>query len=315
MVKKIAIVSLDPRAGVSYGENVKAVFGRYVDVKTYSVSAGTVADMEPADLYMMSTDAFENRADVPLYIPIDAQVSEIYVSYFAEEVERLRAIPAGTRALFVNLTEKMVREATSGLNQLGINHIQFVPFYPGADPETAKGIELAITPDEERYVPAGVKTVINIGQRCPTSGTMIEAALRLGLESILETEPFRRYCSRVMSSTYTFDMMFARSRRLESQFDILMEILDEGIIGVNERAEIFAINKKAQEITGLEKELVLHKQAQAVVPNLPLRECLLKKKTIEPKIVRMGEVNVAVSAVPVLPPIIYPAGRAVRPVP
>ena len=72
----------------------------------------------------------------------------------------------------------MVREATSGLNQLGVNHIEFIPFYPGAEP--VEGIGLAVTPDEERYVPDSVKQVVNIGQRCLTSETMIEAALKLG---------------------------------------------------------------------------------------------------------------------------------------
>jgi sensor histidine kinase regulating citrate/malate metabolism len=43
--------------------------------------------------------------------------------------------------------------------------------------------------------------------------------------------------------------MFNRSRRLESQFDILMEVLDQGVIAVNEHGEIYAINKNAVEIT------------------------------------------------------------------
>ena len=92
---------------------------------------------------------------------------------------------------------------------------------------------MAVTPDEERYVPQGVENVMNIGHRCLTSETMIEAALKLGLEELLETPSFQEYFGSVVTSTYNFDMMFARSRRLESQFDILMEILDEGIIGIN----------------------------------------------------------------------------------
>ena len=84
--------------------------------------------MERADLYLMSTDAFDNREDVPQYIPIEAQISEIHVTYLWETIRLLRTIPAGTRALFVNMTEKMVREATSGLNQLGVNHIELSPF-------------------------------------------------------------------------------------------------------------------------------------------------------------------------------------------
>ena len=298
MVKKVAVIALDPRASAFYGKQVQELFGEYVKVNSYSVREGTISNMERADLYLMSTDAFDNREDVPQYIPIEAQISEIHVTYLWETIRLLRTIPAGTRALFVNMTEKMVREATSGLNQLGVNHIEFIPFYPGAEP--VEGIGLAVTPDEERYVPDSVKQVVNIGQRCLTSETMIEAALKLGLEELLETPKFQAYFSSVVTSTYNFDMMFARSRRLESQFDILMEILDEGIIGINERAEIFAMNRKAETITGLSRTLVMHKQASASLAYLPFIECLKTKEKIEPRVIRINNVNVGVTVVPVL---------------
>lgn len=298
MVKKVAIVALDPRASEFYGNQVQELFREYVSVKSYSVREGTISNIERADLYLMSTDAFDNRDDVPQYIPIDAQISEIHVTYMWDTIKMLREIPDGTTALFVNMTEKMVREATATLNQLGVNHIKFIPFYPGAD--QVEGIELAVTPDEERFVPDNVKHVMNIGHRCLTSETMIEAALKLGLEELLETPRFQQYFANVVTSTYNFDMMFARSRRLESQFDILMEILDEGIIGINERAEIFAMNQKAEDITGLSRSLALHKQASAALSYLPLLQCLKTKKKVEPKVIRINGVNVGVTVVPVL---------------
>lgn len=296
--KMVAIIALDPRASLFYANQVQELFGDTIEVHSYSVQEGTVADMVRSDLYVMSTDAFDNRADVPQYIPIDAQISEIHVGYPWATIRRLQEIPAGTRALYVNMTEKMVREATTTLNQLGVNHITFIPFYPGA--ELKEAVELAVTPDEERYVPESVKRVINIGHRSCTSGTMIEIALKLGLEELLETERFQEYVRGMASSNYSFDMMFTRSRRLESQFDILMDILDEGIIGVNEKGEIFAINGKAEEITGLKRGLVLHRQAAGVLSYLPLMQCLQTKEKAEARVVRINGVNVAATVVPVL---------------
>ena len=55
-----------------------------------------------------------------------------------------------------------------------------------------------MTPDERRCVPPGVETVIDLGQRVCTSGMMIEIALRLGLESLLEGEAFQRYAQEVV---------------------------------------------------------------------------------------------------------------------
>ena len=81
MKKMVAIIALDPRASAFYARQVQELFGDYIEVHSYSVQEGTVANVARSDLYVMSTDAFDNRADVPQYIPIDAQISEIHVGY------------------------------------------------------------------------------------------------------------------------------------------------------------------------------------------------------------------------------------------
>ncbi len=298
MKKIIAVVALDPIASEFYTKQIQELFGDLVEANSYSVAAGTIMNMKRSDLYLMSTDAFENREDVPQYVPIDAQTSELLVTYTWDTIKKLKEIPPGTTALFVNMTEKMVREATTTLNQLGVNHINFIPFYPEAEP--VYGVDLAITPDEERYVPKNIKKIMNIGHRSCTSGTMIEVALKLGFDDILEKDSFKEYLSKIATSTYSFDMMFTRSRKLERQFDILMEILDEGIIGINEKCEIFALNKKAEEITKVKKQVVLYHRATTSLPQIPFIQCLQTKKKTSPKVIRINGINISVVVTPVL---------------
>ena len=80
------------------------------------------------------------------------------------------------------MTETMAREAIAQLEQFGITHVHWIPFYPGA--ELPGDVHIAVTPDEMRYVPEEIETKIDVGQRACTSGMMIEIALRLGLESL-----------------------------------------------------------------------------------------------------------------------------------
>ena len=99
---------------------------------------------------------------------------------------------------------------------------------------------------------------------------MIEAALRLGFEELLETPEFEQYQRDVAANTYSFDRVFARGLRLESQFEILMEILDEGIVGVNERGEVFASNHKLEEITGIPGARASSARRRRCTPSSPL---------------------------------------------
>ena len=44
MVKKVAVIALDPRASAFYGKQVQELFGEYVRVNSYSVREGTISN-------------------------------------------------------------------------------------------------------------------------------------------------------------------------------------------------------------------------------------------------------------------------------
>ena len=194
----------------------------------------------------------------------------------------------------------MCREAVSRLNQLGVNQLEGDLYYPGAPEPDMSRYDYVITPEETRYVPAGAGEVIDIGQRGCDSSTMIEAALRLGFEDLLESEAFERFQRETATNTYSFDQVFARGLRLESQFEMLMEILDEGIAGVNEKGEVFACNRKLEEITGISSREALHRPAGEVYPFLPFDKCLAQRAPQPARVVSVGGVNCNVAVVPVL---------------
>ena len=297
--KKISVIALDPRAGASYCSDIARLFGEAVDISAFSVLDGSAAGvLDRADLFVASTDAYGSPEELLRHIPIDSQTMAVEVSFRWSELRKLKELPAGSRVLFVNMTQTMAREAIAQLEQFGITHIHWIPFYPGA--EEVPDARIAVTPDERRYVPPSVETVIDLGQRVCTSGMMIEIALRLGLESLLEGEPFQEYAREVATSNYSFDRMFARSIRLESQFHILMESLEDGVVGVNERGEVFACSRRAEEMACVSAPLVLGKRCEEVFPFIPFVQCLQSRQTLPAKAVRVGGVNLSVEVVPVI---------------
>ena len=298
MKKSIAVIALDPFAGKAYAQQVRQVFGGRAVVRNYSIMDGTAAHMEPCDLYMGSTDAYDAMGAHGVYLPENAQRMEIQVTYKKDSIRRLQEIPKGTKVLFVNMTETMAREAVTQLEQLGVTHLKFLLYAPGA--ELTERTEIAVTPDEERYVPQGIDQVVNIGQRTCSADTMIEAAIRLGLDELLEEPVFRQYRDSVCTNTWYFDQMMDRSRRLESQFDILMDVLDQGVVAVNEHGEIYAINQMARDITHVFGNTALRQQGEKVFPYIPFGKCLEEMSETEPKVVRVADSPVSVHVRPVL---------------
>lgn len=297
--KKISIIALDPRAARSYQKDVAALFGEVAEVSAFSVMDGSAMGvLERADLFAASTDAFGSAEELARHIPIGCQTMAIEVSFRWSELHKLKKLPAGSRVLFVNFTQTMAREAIAQLEQFGINHVQWIPYFPGAKLE--EDVHIAVTPDEMRYVPQHIETKINLGQRVCTSGMMIEIALRLGLEHLLETSEFQEYFRSIATSNYSFDQMFARSIRLESQFHILMESLEDGVIGVNEKGKLFACSRHAEEITRASASLIMGKRGDEVFPYIPFSECLREKRSLPVKVTRVNGANISIEVVPVI---------------
>lgn len=299
MKKTIAVVALDPMAGASYKNEVESLFGEYADVLSYSVRDGSATGKLPwADLFVISTDAYGSPEEITRHVPIDCESMAIEVSFRWSALEALWKIPTGESVLFVNVTEAMAREAIAQLASLGVNHLKFIPYYPGGIINEA--VELAVTPGENRYIPKSITKIIDTGHRSCTSGMMIEIALRLGMEHLLETEVFQNYFKSIATNNYSFDQMFARSRKLESQFHILMDILDEGLVGVNERGQIFACNKNACQIAKVSEQLIIGKLGEEVFPYIPFYSVLKDKKQIQARVTKILGVNISIAVIPVL---------------
>ena len=298
-MKKIAVVALDQLAGASYTKEVRDLFGEYAEVVGYSVRDGSAAGVLPrADLFAISTDAYGSAEEEARHVPIDSQIMSIEVTFYWETLKKLFEIPQGTKVLFVNVTSNMAREAITQLSSLGVNHLQFIPYYPGAVLE--EPVDIAVTPGESRFVPPSVKTVIDCDHRPCSYGMMVEIALRLGLEYLPETESFMNYAKVVASNHYSFDLMYAKSRRQESQMHILAESLDEGLIGVNETGDIFVCNKKACQIARISEELTMGKKGEEVFPYIPFYQVLREKKAVPEKIIRLFGTDISLAVVPVV---------------
>ncbi|MFQ7452373.1 MAG: hypothetical protein ACLRNQ_14365 [Flavonifractor plautii] len=129
---------------------------------------------------------------------------------------------------------------------------------------------------------------------------MIEAALRLGLEEPLESERFEQYQREVATNTYSFDRVFARGLRLESQFEMLMEILDEGIVGVNERGRSLPATASWRRSPASPAARLCTAPLGAVYPFLPFARRLKEKAPQPARVVSAGGVNINVAVAPVL---------------
>ena len=183
--KTVAVVTLSTAVVQFYAEQLHALFGELIQVVPYSFEDGSAYRIEPADLIIVSSSAAENYQAARQWLPPGSLSILSNITITRSALEQLMDLPRGTKALLVNLSLKMAMEVISDLHHLGVNHIEFVPFYPFAEP--APNVDLAITPDEVRHVPPHVKKIINLGQRTFDGSTITEKPQQAAISAHFST--------------------------------------------------------------------------------------------------------------------------------
>lgn len=296
--KKLAVITLSKAVAQFYVQQLNNLFDSRADVVSYNFEDGSALKIQPADLYVVSTSASESYQDAQKWIPQGSPFIISNITITKSALNQLLALPRGTKALLVNLNLKMALEVIADLHHMGVNHIKFIPFYPFANP--VADVDLAITPDELRYVPTYIKRVINLGQRTFDTSTIVEIAIKLNCEDLLDTDIFQSYYRTLPTTNYSLDHLFTKSYHLESQFDLLLSILDVGVIGVDHRNTIFACNKMAAELLGVDSHSVVGNNATTVCPFLPFDSCAESRAELRPRLIRFKGRNIKVRLSPVV---------------
>ena len=68
----------------------------------------------------------------------------------------------------------------------------------------------------------------------------MEIALKLDFTEFIESEKYRDYIQSLAEVDYSTNTLASKSYSMENKFEILLEAVDEGIIGVDGEGTIFA---------------------------------------------------------------------------
>lgn len=297
-MEKIVVITCDKRAGIFHANHLKFLLENKVEV--YSEIVENIENLKrDANLFCITTDALEK---LPLFykrISKNKPVVILNVTFSKKNLEKLKKIPEKENVLLVNLNKEMAQEAITNLIQLGITQFNYIPFYPGTNMKEIKNIKYAITPDEERFVPFGIKNIINIGQREIDNGTLVEIALKLKMYNLWESQRWKKHLSSITSNSYNFDELFGRSLQLELGFQNIIDILEIGVLGINEDGKIFISNKKAEEILKQDLSLKIGDKADVLFPYIPFKEFQSNLKKIDSKLIKIDDNLITVSIYPI----------------
>ncbi|MCR1899327.1 sigma 54-interacting transcriptional regulator [Irregularibacter muris] len=271
--KKIAMISMDYSVNIALTEQLNEVFQKEVEVVPILLDEKEVIPTEGLDLmvctsrHLVQTIKEKITKTIPI-IPVRRTIN-------LKNITEVISINTGQRVFLVNNQLFTAKETIHELKKVGIDHINFIPYYPGCDAEI---VDIAVTPGGTHLVPPGVKRIIDIGVRIIDISSIIEIFLQLNL-------PLKDI--QILSERYSKEMVQANRYNIETNkiLKATFEVTNDGIAALDVSGNLFFVNEKFAKLLGYEQTKMLSRNIVEIISNKKIIDSILSLEYIDHEIV------------------------------
>ncbi|MCR1898893.1 sigma 54-interacting transcriptional regulator [Irregularibacter muris] len=261
--KKMAMVTVDFHANIVLSQQLREAFGDQVEVVPVLLHDCDVIDTEGMDLIVCSSELIEKsvRAKINQEVPLVSVKRTINVMNVLE----LFSLDREEKVLLVSNLPSIAQETIKLLKELGIEHVEFVPHYPGYNGPV---YDIAVTAGGKHLVPQGVKRIIDIGLRVIDTSSIIEIFLKLDL-------PTKEL--HILSEKYSKEMIHlnAYHNEMNNMLKAMFQVSNDGIAALDTEGSIFFYNHKFAELIGYKGRRLIFRNIMDLIEDESIIDILL----------------------------------------
>lgn len=251
-MKTIGVISdLNSPLAAFLRENLEIVFGCDVQINNYFLKKFNEGDLVNDDVALVMSK--ERAVEAKKYISNSENIIVIHRTIKEKEAYKIFAIPKNTKVLVVNDTKETTLETVSLLYQIGVNHLNLLPYEEGKD---YSDIKVAITPGVSEKVPKYIQKIIDTGNRCIDISTFIQIMNKL----IIDNKEIRKRLIKYSDTIITLDSGIKNQYKelyvKNEELDMVMNLSNEGILLVNNEDEILLSNRAFKKIFNINEDII-----------------------------------------------------------
>ncbi len=194
----------------------------------------------------------------------DSRILEAKRFITGRYLEELIKFRSDKPVLVANNSPILARETVDNLRNLGINHLELVPYWHGCDVDL-KRFDTILYPGIRAHLPDGPFRTINIGPRGLALSTFFEVLQIYGLPLSLANKFLDSYRQSIVEGCYRIDANLREMRKLKEKYEQVCDSSTNVEVGIDKEGVIQAFNRKAESFFDRSKERVM---------GVPYADCL-----------------------------------------
>lgn len=223
---------------------LQQLLGDYIKIKSFAID---------------EKDIYQIKDDIILFSSEEVKIeTEKTVSFFTEHLlvgkrtlnhenlDKILRIEVGTKVLVVNDDFYSTIELIQSLYQMGIDHLEYVPFkkeqlyYPE--------ISVAISPGETYLCPTYIKDVIDIGVRLFDIATILQIVEYCHLSRDIASLISEKYIRNIIELQRELLEAEKVTKKVNKHIQNVVNAVDDGILAVDSRNRITVFNERLAEL-------------------------------------------------------------------
>lgn len=265
-MKNIAIVTNSKSYVAQFlKKNLEMIFNGFVKINNYYIEQLESESIIQEDvvLFMIKEKALECEK----HVLNKENIIVIERTLNGGEIYKIFTLPKNTKVLVVNDTKETTLEMVSLLYNIGINNLQLIPYKQG---KVYDDIKIAITPDEERYVPGYIETIINVGNRCIDISTFIKIINKLQIDNRKISKRLIKYSESIINLNAGIKEGYKELFVKKEELDIVINLFKEGVLFIDNDENIVFYNRAFKDIFHIKDEVKSKKL-----------DCILNKEVVK----------------------------------
>ena len=251
--QRIALITIDQIISDAFSEQLQKIFGDRVIIKKLKLDQFTKSDLADCQLVLCSSKIIYDR--VKDITPGGIKVITVKRAINLENVSALFQLEPGQAVIVVSNRHFTAVETIKLLQELGIDHLSYRPYYPGC---AYRQTDVAITPGGVHLVPPELERVIDLGVKLIDVSTLIEIILALQLPLNNTNFLIARYAKKLVE-------LNKYSSQLNMFLEGMLATSHDGIIALNEENRVMYINKMAEHLLNITRQESVNRELAEVI--------------------------------------------------
>ncbi|MBN2797350.1 MAG: sigma 54-interacting transcriptional regulator [Clostridia bacterium] len=199
-----------------------------------------------------------------------------------------------TKVYFVNELPDIVYDVIEQIKDIGIHHLQWLPYYPDIDQKDTS-IKIAVTPGERKLVPDFIEEIYDIGPRIMDFTTITKILNKL---DILD-EKAGQFSLRYLQKTTHIAQRLAESKQkilmLNQHLESVIDGLSDGLLVFDKKGLISVSNENFKKILNSSMKLHVGRNLNEILKNHELLTYLLTDEFKDDYLLIMNQKEFTVS--------------------